>query len=52
MSLGWFKNVINKIFTTHILGAFNKFPDFFCTGIKNCHRLLGIQYLIAIHLMR
>ena len=33
-------------------GAFNKFPDFFCTGIQNCHRLLKIHYVIAIHLMR
>ena len=32
--------------------AFNNFPDFFCTGIENCHRLLKIQYAIAIHLMR
>ena len=33
--------------------AFNKFPDFFfCTGIQNCCRLLKIQYVIAIHLMR
>ena len=35
-----------------ICGAFNKFPDFFCTGIYNCRRLLNIQYVIAIHLMR
>ena len=33
-------------------GAFNKFPDFFCIGILNCCRVLKIQYLIAIHLMR
>ena len=33
-------------------GAFNKFPDFFYTGIYNCRRLLKIQYVIAIHLMR
>ena len=26
----------------HIRGAFNKFPDLFCTGIYNCHRLLKI----------
>ena len=32
--------------------AFNKFPDFFCTGIYNCRTLLKIHYLIAIHLMR
>ena len=24
----------------YIHGAFNKFPDFFCTGIQNCRRLL------------
>ena len=35
-----------------VRGAFNKFPDFFCTGIWNCRRHLKIQYLIAIHLMR
>ena len=35
-----------------IRGPFNKFPDFFCTGIYNCHRLLKIHYVIAIHLMR
>ena len=29
-----------------ICGAFNKFPDFFCTG------LLKIHYVIAIHFMR
>ena len=33
-------------------GAFNKFPEFFCTGIENCRRLLKIQYVIAIHLLR
>ena len=32
--------------------AFNKFPDFFCTGIWNCRRLLKIQYVIAIHHIR
>ena len=35
-----------------IRGAFNKLPDFFCTGIYNCRRLLKIQYVIAIYLMR
>ena len=35
-----------------VCGAFNKFPDFFCTGIYNCCRRLRIQYVIAIHLMR
>ena len=34
-----------------IRDAFNKFPDFFCTGIYNWCRLLKIQYVIAIHLM-
>ena len=33
-------------------GAFNKFPDVFCTSIYNYRRLLKIQYVIAIHLMR
>ena len=32
--------------------TFNKFPDLFCTDIYNCRRLLRIQYLIAIHIMR
>ena len=36
----------------YVRGAFNKFPDFFCTGIWHCRRLFKIQYLIAIHLMR
>ena len=36
----------------YIQGAYDKFPDFFCMGIKNCHRLLKIHYVIAIHLMR
>ena len=35
-----------------IQGPLNKFPDFFCTGIENCCRLLKSQYVIAIHLMR
>ena len=35
-----------------IRAAFNRFPDFFCTGIENCRRLLNTQYFIAIHLMR
>ena len=33
----------------HIRGAFNMFPDFF---VQNWRRLLKIQYVIAIHLMR
>ena len=36
----------------NLRGTFNKFPDFFRTGIKNCRRLLKIHYVIAIHLMR
>ena len=36
----------------HLRGAFNKSPDFFCTDIYNCCKLLKIQYVIAIHLMR
>ena len=36
----------------YIRGAFNKFPDFFCTRIYNYRRLLKIQYVIAIHLIR
>ena len=38
--------------TQHIRGAYDKFPDFFRIGILNCRRLLRIQYVIAIHLMR
>ena len=33
-------------------GAFNKFPNFFCTGVKNWRRLFKIQYVIAIRLIR
>ena len=36
----------------YIRGAFSKVPAFFCKGIENCRRLLKIQYVIAIHLMR
>ena len=35
-----------------VRGAFNEFPDFFWKGIYNCRRLVNIQYVIAIHLMR
>ena len=35
-----------------IRGAYDKFPDFLCGGSKNCRRLLKIQYIIAIYLMR
>ena len=33
-------------------GAFNKFPDFFCTGIYNCRKLEIFQYVVTILLMR
>ena len=36
----------------YICGVFNTFPDFFCTGIWNCRRLLKIHYVIAILLMK
>ena len=35
-----------------VCGTFNRFPDFFCTGISNCCRFLKIQYVIVIHFMR
>ena len=35
-----------------IRGAFNKFPDFFCTGIYNCRKLEIFQYVVTILLMR
>ena len=37
---------------TIIRGAFNKFPDFFCTDIYNFRWLSKIQYIIVIHRMR
>ena len=43
---------LQQIILAQLLGAFNKFPDFFCTGIQNYRRLSKIQYVIAIHLMR
>ena len=43
---------MGTVANSEIGGAFNMFPDFFCTGILNCRRLLRIQYVIAIHLMR
>ena len=43
---------VDVLTQTHIEGPLNKFPDFFCTGIQNCLRLLKIQHVIAIHLMR
>ena len=44
-----YTRVFVQIFSsTYIRGAFNKFPVFF----KNCRRLLKIQYVIDIHLMR
>ena len=41
-----------KLLETKLRGAFNKFPDFFCMGVRNCCRILEIQYVIAIHFMR
>ena len=41
-----FLRYTNDELTNNLRGAFNKFPDSFC------RRLLRIQYLIAIHLMR
>ena len=38
--------------TDHLRGAFNKFPDFFCTGIYNCRKLEIFQYVVTILLMR
>ena len=53
--MGLFKNVTDKLFTyrsyvVHLI-SFQTF-FFFFTGIQNCCRLLKIQYVIAIHLMR
>ena len=39
-------------FHSFFFGAFNKFQGSFCTAIQNCRRLLTIQYIIAINLMR
>ena len=36
----------------YVRGEFNKFPDIFVQVFKNCRRLLKIQYVIAIYLMR
>ena len=47
--------VHGKMRLTEILylrAVFNKFQDFFWTGIIFCRRLLQILYVIAIHLMR
>ena len=33
-------------------GAFNKFPNFFCTGIYNCRKFEIFQYVVTILLMR
>ena len=38
--------------STDVRGAFNKFPDFFCTGIYNCRKLEIFQYVVTILLMR
>ena len=40
--------VLNMLSAKYIRDEFYKFPDFF----KNCRRLLKIQYVIAVHLMR
>ena len=47
-----FENIVSFSSVAYIHRAFNKFPDFFCTGIWNCRRLLKIQYVIVIHIMR
>ena len=42
-----------KVLPAQLLrGAFNKFPDFFCTGIYNCRKLEIFQYVVTILLMR
>ena len=43
-----YKPLRNQSTNTHVRGAFNRFPDFFCTSIQNCRRILRIQYVIAI----
>ena len=40
------------IYDLYIRGVYDKFPDIFRMGIENCRRLLKINYVIAIHLMR
>ena len=47
-----FNDDLTMIHNLELRGSSNKFPDFFGTGIYNCWRLLKIQYLIAIHLIR
>ena len=42
----------NNFYSGKIRGAYDKFPDFFLMGILNCRKLMKIQYVIAIHLMR
>ena len=48
------RGLVPNITQTHciIRGAFNKFPDFFCTGIYNCRKLEIFQYVVTILLMR
>ena len=47
------KKIATRIKSFRVLrSSFNKFPDFFCTGIYNRRRHLKIQYVIAIHLIR
>ena len=52
MSWVFANGFVISTYNVNVQGAYDKFPDFFCTGISNCHRLLKIQYLIAINLMR
>ena len=40
-----------SVYSNKLRGAFNKFPDVFCTSIWNCRRLLTIHYVIAIYVM-
>ena len=44
--------IVERVLERQIRGAFNKFPDFFCTGIYNCRKLEIFQYVVTILLMR
>ena len=35
----------------HLNRAFNKFTDFFCTGIYNCRRHLKMQYVFLLYIL-
>ena len=48
----FFVYLTKMFFKIYIRGAFNKFPDFFCTGIYNCRKLKIFQYVVTILLMR